>query len=304
MTVRNSGACPSIAPGDRGAGPGAILLLTSLALLTAACGTGAPPVSPAEVLVAKRTSLPEDPADAAWKSAPVHRAPLILQDLVEPRLMTPSTIQVAVQGITDGARVAFRLEWADSTLNDLPRAARFSDACAVQLPQRIEADLPAPQMGETNRPVEISYWRASWQAAIDGRKDDIRSIYPGAAVDHYPFEAPSLTPGTEAQTAMAARFAPARALGNSMEGPRDRSVDDLVAEGPGTLRPAAEHRSNGRGRRTGTGWSVVITRPMPAGLGAGGRSQAAFAVWDGSHDEVGSRKMRTAWTPLAVEAVK
>jgi ethylbenzene dehydrogenase len=285
------------------------ILPLAVASILAACGGGAPPSSPAEVLAVHRAAVPDDPGDAAWTTAPVHPAALILQDLVEPRLMTPSTTQVRVQAITDGTRIAFRLEWADATKDDLPGAARFSDACAVQLPSKIEADVPAPQMGESNRPVEISYWRASWQAEVDGRKDDIRSLYPGAAVDHYPFEAAPLKPGSEAQSEMAARYAPARALGNAMEGPRDRPVQDLIAEGPGTIRPAetsaraaSAGRSAGRGGRSGTGWAVVIARPLPQGLGPGGRSQVAFAVWEGSRQEVGSRKMRTPWTPLSVEA--
>jgi len=278
-----------------------LLLLAAMAPGLSGCGAGAPPLSPAEVLVAKRAAVPEDPGDAAWRSAPVHTAPLILQDLVEPRLMTASTTQVRVQAITDGSKVAFRLEWIDATKDDLPGDARFSDACAVQLPAKIEADLPAPQMGEAGRRVEISYWRASWQAARDGRKDDIRSLYPGATVDHYPFEAPSLSPGSPDQVEMARRYAPARALGNSMEGPHDRPVEDLVAEGPGTIQRASEQRAAGRGVRSGQGWSVVIARPLPEGLVPGSRSQAAFAVWEGSSAEVGSRKMRTAWTPLVVE---
>jgi len=276
-------------------------ILVALAMTLAGCGSGEPPASPAEVAAMRLASVPADPADAAWRKAPVHTAALLLQDLVEPRLMTPSTTQVRVQAITDGARIAFRLEWADSAADNLPGAARFSDACAVQLPSKIEADMPAPQMGEPGRPVEIAYWRASWQATLDGRKDTIDTLYPNASVDHYPFEAPSLKPGSPAQSEMAARYAPARALGNMMEGPRGRSVQDLVAEGPGTIRPAADSRSNAKGSRAGHGWIVVIDRPLPAALSNGGRSQAAFAVWEGSKDEVGSRKMRTAWTQFSVE---
>ena len=33
-------------------------------------------------------------------------------------------------------------------------------------------------------------------------------------------------------------------------------------------------------------------------------SQVAFAVWQGAHGEVGARKMRSAWIPLALEAGK
>jgi len=278
----------------------AVATLAALAALAPGCG-GRPLPPATEVVAVRADRLPEDPQDPAWQRAPAYRAQLILQDLVEPRLVTPSTPSVVVRALTDGRQVAFLLEWDDATQDDVPAAARFSDACAVQLPQTTEADVPDPQMGNAGRAVEITLWRASWQAWVDGRADDIRSIFPNASIDHYPFEAPSLEPGSDAQRDMAARYAPARRLGNSMEGPRERPVEDLVGEGPGTLSPAADQRSSGRGARTESGWRVVIVRPLPAGLGPGGRGEIAFAVWNGAKQEVGSRKMRSPWVPLSVE---
>jgi hypothetical protein len=51
---------------------------------------------------------------------------------------------------------------------------------------------------------------------------------------------------------MAARYAPARAVGNEMAGPRERPVEDLIAEGPGTLSPAASQNSTGAACATAT----------------------------------------------------
>lgn len=277
------------------------LVAVLLVLAVAGCRPTAAPTVP-EVVVVERDTAPLDPEDAAWRDAPVHAAPLLLQDMVEPRLLDASTGEVRAQAISDGRRVAFRLEWADATADDMQQPARFSDACAVQLPASPTPDVPAPQMGEAGKPVEISYWRAAWQAVVDGRPDTLQAIHPRASIDHYPFEAAPLAPGSEAQQEMAARYSPARALGNRMAGPRERPVEDLVAAGPGTLSPAAQTLSEGRGRRTPTGWAVVIARPLPAGLVPGGRSQVAFAVWEGAHEEAGSRKMRTGWVPLLLEA--
>jgi hypothetical protein len=272
-------------------------------LVLAACQR-APVTSTAEVVVASRPSLPSDPRDAAWNDVPAHVAPLILQDLVEPRLLKPSTAEVRVRAVTDGTRIALRLDWADATKDDLPGAARFSDACAVQFPARAAAEMPAPQMGEKGKPVEITFWRASWQATVDGRGDTIKDIYPGATVDHYPFQAASLEKGSQAQREMEARYSPARGLGNRMAGPRERPVEDLIAEGPGTLTPAPAAGSEGRGRRTEAGWSVLISRRLPEGLTPGKRSQVAFAIWEGAQQEAGSRKMRTGWVPIVVEEKK
>lgn len=279
------------------------LVLALVALpLASGCQRSAP-LSP-EVVAVNRATAPLDPLDGAWRDVPVHVAALVLQDMVEPRLLKASTGEVRAQAISDGRRLAFRLEWLDATGDDLPQPARFSDACAVQLPARLAADVPAPQMGEAGRVVEISYWRAAWQAVVDGRPDNIQAVHPRASVDHYPFDAPPLPKGGDAQREMAARYAPARALGNHMAGPRERPVEDLIAEGPSTLSPAPKAVSDGRGRRTKTGWAVVITRPLPAGLAPGARTQVAFAVWEGAQQEAGSRKMRSGWVPLLLEAAK
>lgn len=268
-----------------------------------ACDAGKTATSPPanEVVIARRDTIPTDPADAAWAGAPVFVAPLVLQDMVEPRLMSPSTPQVRVQAVSDGKKVAFRLEWDDASADNLPHPGSFPDACAVQVPTRIERDVPAPQMGETGRPVEITYWRASWQALADGRTDTLQALYPGASVDHYPFEAPPLHEGSPDQRQFARMYAPAIAAGNLMASPGAQPVQALVAEGPGTLHPAEHSEVSGRGVRTASGWIVVLVRPLPEGLAPDKRSVVAFAVWEGAKAEVGARKMRSVWVPLSSE---
>lgn len=276
----------------------AAIASASAGLVLVGCAKRAPaPLT--EVVAVKAATLPATPADPLWKNVPAYDAALVVQDLVEPRLMVPSTPTVRVQALTDGTSVAFRLSWADSTLDDLPGAARFTDACAVQLPQGTAANVPAPQMGESSMPVEITYWSAAWQAKANGRGDSIQVYYPNASVDHYPFEARSLSKGSPEQLEMEKRYAPARAA-NRNEHPLDRPVQDLLAEGPGTLTPMPETRSNGSGTWAASTWSVVITRPLPEVLRGQARSQVAFAVWNGRRQEVGARKMRSVWIPLAL----
>lgn len=274
-------------------------LIGIISLVLVGCGGRHAPPLP-EVTVFYRPALPQGPGDPAWGQVQAHTAPLVLQDLVEPRQLVATTAAVQVQAVHDGSRVAFRVSWSDATHDDLPGAARFSDACAVQLPAGGAADLPAPQMGEAGRPVEITYWRASWQATVEGRADDITALYPRAHPDHYPFTAPSLPPGSAEQAEMARRYAPARALANVMEGPRTSPVEDLIADGPGTLRPAPQTLCSGNGRLTASGWEVQLTRSLPRGVGLGGRGAVAFAVWDGAHAEAGARKMRTGWVPMVL----
>lgn len=270
------------------------------AVALAACKKAETPVSEAEVKAVFERTLPATAEDEIWERAPVHPAKLLLQDIVEPRLMEASIPMVRIQAVTDGKKVAFRMSWQDATLDDVPGPGRFGDAAAVQLPATTAADVPAPQMGEDGKPVEITYWSAIFQATVDGRKDDISAIYPQAKIDHYPFEAASLKPGSQAQQTMEKRYAPARALGNPMAGPRTVPVQDLLAEGPGTIRPAEATVSSGSGKYSEQGWTVILVRPLPSGAHAGGRIQVAFAIWDGSRHEVGARKMRSAWIPLAL----
>jgi hypothetical protein len=278
------------------------LLLTVgfIAALSVGCAKKGPPISESEVKAVFAKAAPISIDDAVWQRAPLHQAKLLLQDMVEPRLMQASTAFVDVQAVSDGQRITFRLSWKDATSNDLPGPARFGDAAAVQLPAATSADVPAPQMGEQGKPVEITYWSAAFQAVVDGRKDDIHAIYPRAQIDHYPFEAAALKAGSPEQEAMAKRYAPARSLGNPMAGPRTQPVQDLIAEGPGTLRVADASTSSGTGKHSKDGWAVLLTRPLPKGFQAGSRTQVAIAVWEGSHQEVGARKMRTAWIPLAL----
>ncbi len=257
-----------------------------------------------EIVTIPTRNVPLIPTDPAWEGAPEHLAKLLPQDLVDPRLMKASTAEVRVRSLNNGSDVAFRLEWVDPTQSDMPGPARFLDGCGIQIPRTIEPNPPDPQMGEAGRPVEISFWRADWQASVNGRKDTIREIYPNAAVDHYPFEAKPLEPGSVARKEMETRYAPSQAVGNNRVGPRESPVEEMVAEGPGTLSPVPGGKPRGAGVRTKEGWAVVIARKVPEGLAPNKRTQIAFAVWEGASQESGSRKMRTGWIPLSMRVAK
>ncbi len=268
-------------------------------LLFSSCRRAIVPTPDVQVISAKNVTLEAN--DSAWNNAPTHVSKLILQDLVEPRQMEVSTREVQVQAITNGTEIAFRIEWLDETNNDKAAPHNFIDGCAVQVPIKIAESVPAPQMGEVGKTVQISYWRADWQAIVDGRADEITSIYPNSKPDHYPFNAKSLENNPEVQKEAALRYAPARALGNNRQGPREQPVEDLIAEGPGTISPNPQAFSKGKGIRIDKSWVVVITRPLPEGFSKEKSSQIAFAIWEGSHGETGARKMRTGWVTLAMK---
>lgn len=267
-----------------------------LILLLAACGKPAAEAPATELRAHRVGTLPSDPGDAAWDAVKPFAAELRPQDLVEPRKLSAGTGPLRVRALTDGTSLVFRLEWADATDDSVRIPARFGDACAVQVPAVPTPDLPAPQMGEKDKPVEIAYWSASDQAAAAGRPDELTAFFPNAKIDHYPFSAAPLEGDAGAREAMALRYSPARAAGNPAAGPVRRAVQDLVAHGPGTLAPAAASTSEGRGRRTKDGWVVLIRRSLPKGP----RTHVCFAVWNGSEEDAGSRKRWVPWTPLGL----
>ncbi len=281
--------------------PAKSCLFTGLVALLALAGCRRSPQPSLDVIAKNVEKLSLDPEDRAWRHASEHVAALLPQDVVDPRLLKPSTAFVRVRALADRNQVAFRLEWQDSSRDDLAAPGRFPDACAVQLPATASPEPPNPQMGEPGRPVQITFWRADWQSWTDGRKDDIRELYPNAAVDHYPFAAPSLPKASPAQKELLRLYAPAEAAGNRRSGPRASPVEDLVAEGPGTLAPAPKTVSHGKGIFTNGAWQVVIARPLEPALNPGSRTVVAFAVWQGSQLEAGARKMRTGWIPLRLE---
>lgn len=248
-----------------------------------------------EIVVSRLESLPAQPDDPVWKSVPEYVGKLLLQDIVEPRQLKATTTELRVRAVENGKLVAFRLEWIDPTRDEVPGPGRFSDACALQFPVEGGPTLPAPQMGEPGKPVEILFWSANFQALAEGRPDELRALYPNAWVDHYPYEAPSLERDSALAREMAGRYLPARALGNDRGGPRKLSVAEYLAEGPGSLSPARAQASSGTGKRTDKGWLVVLSRGLPKSR------HVALAVWDGAQGEVGGRKMRTGWIPLRMQ---
>jgi DMSO reductase family type II enzyme heme b subunit len=271
-------------------------LLGIFVLIFTACRRTETPTT--EIYVTRVSEITVEPESKAWDNLSMHTSKLLPQDIVDPRLMEPSTNEVMIKAMTDGENIAFRLEWLDPAKNDTPGPNHMIDGCALQIPAKPDANLPAPQMGEKGRPVEISFLRADWQAIVEGRPDAITAIYPNATVHVYPPEAKPLEDNPEAMAKAANRYAPAKALGNRRAGPRSQPVEDLIAEGPGTLSPAPVQLSSGKGIRTKNGWAVVIVRPIPAEFSGLLPTHAAFAIWEGSHSEVGARKMRTAWIPV------
>jgi DMSO reductase family type II enzyme heme b subunit len=278
-------------------------LIIMLALLA---GCGRQPVQDTEQVAARFVAgeLPfDEPASKLWQQAPEHPARLLPQNLAEPMLTEPGVELVKVRALHNGEWIVFRLEWSDATRDLIPVTGRSSDAAAVQFPLAPNGDVPDAAMGERGKGVRIWYWKAVWQddaaRARAGRGDRVQSLYPNAAIDHYPYEA-----NAAAHAEMEKRYAPARAAGNPITAPPNgSSVQVLMAEGFGNTRPAPGQPSRGRGEWMNGRWITTIARPLRGGaelgdLEIGKRTYAAFAIWDGAQAHTGSRKMRSEWIPV------
>jgi hypothetical protein len=251
-------------------------------------------------------SLPyEDPTSGLWQQAPEFPATLLRQDVTEPMLTEPGVDLVKVRALHNGEWIVFRLEWSDPTQDLIPLAGHSSDAAAIQFPLQSGDQVPDNAMGEKGKGVRIWYWKAVWQddaARAAGKQGDrIASLYPNAAIDHYPFQA-----SESARAEMEKRYAPARAAGNPITDlPGDGPVQVLIAEGFGNTRVAPAQAGRGKGLWSNGKWMTTLARPLAGGaelgdLVADKRAYVALAIWDGAKSHAGSRKMRSAWVPLAL----
>lgn len=317
MTVtlhRRSGAV------DSAGGPGTGRLVCDVVFACLVIGATAceraPAIDTAQVSARRiQAALPSaDPDAALWRDAPEHPAKLMVQDVTEPRLIAPGVQLMRVKALHDGGSIAFRLEWDDGAQDLVPESGHTSDAVAIQFPLVSGADVPDPAMGQPGKGVRIWYWKAVWQddearTRANGG-DRVSTLYPRASVDHYPFQAAPVLGDAAVSSEMARRYAPARAAGNSITiRPDGGTVQVLAAEGFGATIPAASQAGSAFARWKDGRWAAVITRPIDAGvdlapLAPGTRTYVAVAVWDGAARHAGSRKMRSGWIPLMLEAAQ
>lgn len=263
----------------------------------------------AEALRAERVGKldSDDPYDAAWKKAPYVEVPVFAQNIAMPKLDAATIPSVRVQALTDGERIAWRVSWADASPDGNVDAARFTDSVAIQFP--IDAGA-APMMGhrDTGR-VQILHWKALWQKDIDVGFQDVEDLHPNMWSDLYwfaegsfPFSVPGAFNDPRSHTWFIAHQA-----GNPMAVfSRTQPVEELVAEGWGTLTAQQETVSQGRGVWVNGRWAVVFSRPMKSAdpldraFAPGDKAQVAFAVWNGGEGQVGGRKHWSNWTVFEV----
>ncbi|MBM4116519.1 hypothetical protein FJ251_02075 [bacterium] len=248
-----------------------------------------------------------DPEAKLWREAPATQIALLPQNVALPAITETAVASIALQAVTDGERIAFRLSWPDATRDRAQEVTRFGDAAALQFPLAEDATY---MMGAAGKRVQILHWKALWQRDVDEGFQDVQDLHPNYWVDLYWFAAgsfPQRVPEDFADTRAQAWF-PARAAGNPIaQWNRVEPIEELIAEGFGTLTAQRESASAGRAVWREGRWWLTVVRPLetqdpndyqfrldrPGSVGV--------AIWDGSAGNVGGRKQYSPWLRFEVQ---
>ena len=236
--------------------------------------------------------LPRDPMDRAWQR--IEPLAVRVQALWSRKA---SISEVTVRSLHNDKRVAFLLEWADDTLSQGTfRPQDFSDGAAIEFPLSSgnQSTPPSVAMGETQRPVDIWYWKAQWELELgETEYHGLQAAYPRLDVDYYPFQDDTFLTGLGAGNPMSPQK-------------RTTSVQHLNAAGPGTITVQAEDDQGivGRGVWSEGRWHVVMMRdlrppgPQNTPFDLKGSKPVAFAIWSGAERDRDGQKQFSGWQRL------
>ncbi len=229
-----------------------------------------------------------DPDNPLWNEVPVqvvHTLPLSAR--------SNPVNRIQFQSVVNDEGIAFRLIWDDPAPDRTSsRHQDFKDAIALEfalgdvLLHEHGHNEPFFGMGNRGKVVNIWQWRADWQTEIETR-EKLEYATKGMDLDTMIF-------GGEVN--------PVDALNPF----RDVPVEEMNAEGFGTLTPQPQTKQNilGKGRWEDGTWKVVFYRTLESlnkwdvKFGNDQPVLVAFAVWDGAHQDRNGRKVISMWQRL------
>lgn len=304
--MRTMETCRTARPGAAQIACGLGLGLLGLSGLGGCLGgdgqSGKAPVGEIHALAVDQVPI-EDPRAAAWERAPESAVTLLPQSIVYPMLGKASIGGLRVRALLDPRWLGLRLEWADPTGDDKLEVDKFTDAVAVEIPLGDPAQTN-PMMGGKDNPVYICHWKAAWQRDVDRGRADVQDYHPGYTADPYPFVSGRFPYEVQEsfQSDNARRYFAGTSAGNPVSKLYRRwPVEELHAEGFGSVADHSLQDAQGKGVYRDGKWQVVLALPRQVSDGAnpaipsGGSVLAAFAVWDGGSRNVGGRKH---WAPF------
>ena len=212
-----------------------------------------------------------------------------------------------LEATTDGRVIAWRLSWADPEANMSLDTGRFCDAAALQFAVGADASY---MMGGPNQLVQILHWKALWQHDIDDGFQDVQDLHPNYWADLYWFasgEFPYPVPAAFADP-VSRQWFPALVAGNPVAAwGRTQPVEELSAEGYGTLTHQPQQITIGRGVWQDDHWTLILARPLVTNDDAdfqflpGTTGRVGIAVWEGASGNVGGRKHWSQWIEFKLE---
>lgn len=242
-----------------------------------------------------QVAIPADPRAPVWDKVVGITIPLSSQIIANPRAFAlpkgkSSVRWVSVKSINNGKEIAFLLEWEDSSENAaLDNTAAYRDAAAMEFPVKKAGEKETPYFGMGHGDKMVNIWQ--WKADLEGGKEravPLGASYPGEglkySVDWYEGR-----------------------LYNLPKKVRKGPVEDLNAEGFGTLTLQDSQDIMGKGLWSGGKWRVVFFRAITtkdkedAVFKRGTTMPIAFAIWDGGNLEKDGQKSISTWHELKVE---
>ncbi len=221
-----------------------------------------------------------------------------------------------VKAVHDGTTIYFQISWKDSTKNARTIAVQdFRDAVALMFPLGVVEITPeehfSPRMGDRGQPVNIWHWKADWEADLvaKGGLEGVEAQYPNMVDD---FNLNPYCPDDHRQLITSVEMlSGGRAANNPLSQPgRRRTVEDLNAEGFGTLTTQGHQDVNGCSEYEDGVWTVIMYRSLitkdqdDIQFVPGGKTYFNVAVWNGGEkDRNGQKNISTQWHPITLERI-
>lgn len=266
--------------------------------------------------------IPGSPLSVVWNDIDSVRVPLSGQIVAVPKNFNPSVRWVEVKAVSNAKEIAIYVTWQDGTRDEsFLKSEEFKDAVALQFPVIVTKlpEKPHFAMGNTDEVVNIWHWKAEWDKDRPGMAD-MEDAYPYMAMGsggYYVYEPQFNEPLSRRVTWVdhgmgkdEGVFNAGIAAGNifSDVSKRTSPVEDLNAEGFGTLTTQKGQDVKGRGIWLNGEWSVVFLRPLstpdPYDTQLDRWDEyvpVAFAVWDGSNGERDGIKSISGWHYLKIK---